>query len=106
MKRVGIVGLGDMGIGIAKNILKGGFQLSGFDLRRERNIMLSELGGTPVDSVKEVGEDSDVVFVMVLNGSQAKSVVLDEGGLLETMITGSCIIVSATINCLNCDSCD
>jgi 3-hydroxyisobutyrate dehydrogenase-like beta-hydroxyacid dehydrogenase len=60
--------------------------------------MLDELGGTPVGSIKEVGEGSDVVFVMVLNGSQVQSVVLDEGGLLESMARGSCIIVSATIN--------
>ena len=36
MKRVGIVGLGNMGIGMAKNLIKAGFSLSGFDLRQER----------------------------------------------------------------------
>ena len=36
MKRVGIVGLGDMGIGLAKNLLKNGFELTGFDLREDR----------------------------------------------------------------------
>ena len=97
MKRIGIVGLGNMGIGMAKNLVDAGFPLSGFDLRQERKEMLSELGGTSVDSVGAVGENSDCVFVMVMHGSQVQSVVAGDGGLLETMRPGSCIIVSATI---------
>jgi 3-hydroxyisobutyrate dehydrogenase-like beta-hydroxyacid dehydrogenase len=36
MRRVGIIGLGDMGMGMARNIIKGGFPLTGFDLREAR----------------------------------------------------------------------
>ena len=98
MKKIGIVGLGNMGIGMAKNLVDAGFPLSGFDLRQERKEMLSELGGTSVGSVSAVGENSDCVFVMVMHGAQVHSVVAGEGGLLETMRPGSCIIVTATIN--------
>jgi 3-hydroxyisobutyrate dehydrogenase-like beta-hydroxyacid dehydrogenase len=87
-----------MGIGMAKNLVDAGFPLSGFDLRQERKEMLSELGGTSVASVSAVGENSDCVFVMVMHGSQVQSVVAGDGGLLETMRPGSCIIVTATIN--------
>ena len=38
MKKVGLIGLGDMGIGMAQNILKNGFELTGFDLREARVI--------------------------------------------------------------------
>ena len=68
MKKVGLVGLGDMGIGMAQNIVKNGFELTGFDLREERLQMLSQLGGKPAASCREVAENSDAVFVMVLNG--------------------------------------
>ncbi len=34
---IGIIGLGDMGIGIANNIIKAGLTLKGFDLRSESN---------------------------------------------------------------------
>ena len=98
MRSVGIVGLGDMGIGLAGNILKAGFPLKGFDLREERKTLLKEMGGTPVSALKDVGEGTDVVFVMVLNGAQVKTVILGEGGLLESMRPGSHIIVTATIN--------
>jgi len=86
-----------MGIGMAQNLAKAGFPLCGFDLREERQKMLSELGGTPAASAGAVGENSDCVFVMVMNGAQVESVVMGEGGLLETMRPGSCIVITATI---------
>jgi len=98
MKRVGIVGLGDMGLGMARNLLEGGFPLTGFDLRHERRTELVKAGGTAAESCREVGEQSEVVFVMVLNGDQVKQVVLGPEGLLEGMQPGTTIIVSATIN--------
>ena len=97
MKNIGIVGLGDMGSGLAMNILKAGFPLCGFDLSKERREALEKMGARTVNSVGEVGKDSDVVFIMVLNGKQVKSVVCDEDGLLDTMKPGSTIIVTATI---------
>ena len=97
MKRVGIIGLGDMGIGLAKNIVKSGFSLTGFDLRDERLKMLEILGGKAAGSPREVGEQADAVFVMVLNGKQVYEVVTGEDGLLQSMMPGSTIIVSATI---------
>ena len=97
MKRVGIVGLGEMGIGMSANILKAGFQLTGFDLRPERRKMLTDLKGSAVETIAEVGQNSDVVFVMVMNGAQVYSVVLGEGGLAGAMAAGSCIIVTSTI---------
>jgi 3-hydroxyisobutyrate dehydrogenase-like beta-hydroxyacid dehydrogenase len=97
MKTVAVIGLGDMGIGLADNLLKAGFQVRGFDLRQERLDMLSAKGGAPVMSCREAGEGADAVFVMVLNAAQVMSVVTGTDGLLESMQPGSTIIVSATI---------
>lgn len=98
MKRVGIVGLGDMGMGMAKNILASGFSLTGFDLRESQLVELEEAGGSRADSCLQVGEQSDVVFVMVLNGDQVKQAVLESEGLLAGMLPGTTLIISATIN--------
>ena len=46
MKKVGIVGLGDMGSGMVKNIMKNGFSLTGFDLSETRMTELKKAGGT------------------------------------------------------------
>jgi len=98
MKRIGIIGLGDMGIAMARNIVRNGFELSGFDLREERLELLEEAGGKRAASPAEVGANSDAVFVMVLHGHQVESVVSGETGLLTTMAPGSTVMVSATIN--------
>ena len=97
MKRVGFVGLGDMGMAMAKNIVAAGFPLIGFDLRPERLDALERVGGRRAASVGEVGENADAVFVMVLNGEQVKEVVIGPDGIAETMSVGSTIVVSATI---------
>lgn len=96
-KKVGLIGLGDMGIGMAKNIIQSGFALTGTDLRAERLIMLEELGGKAGHSPLEVGVDADAVFIMVMNGRQMDAVVNGADGLLQSMQPGSAIIISATV---------
>ncbi len=98
MKRVGIIGLGDMGLAMARNIIKSGFELTGFDLREERLKLLEETGGKPAKSPARVGSSSDAVFIMVLNGRQLDCVLNGNDGLLTTMAPGSTVIVSATID--------
>lgn len=97
MKKIGFIGLGDMGIAMARNIVKAGFELTGFDLRQERLDMLVEAGGKAAHSPSEVGEHSDVVFIMVMTGKQAQEIVSGKNGLLESMTSGSTIVLSATI---------
>jgi len=97
MTHIGIIGLGDMGIGMARNLLAGGFQVTGYDLRSERQDMLRQLGGIPAETASGVGTAADLVFIMVLTGSQVEDVVRAEGGLLHTLRPGSTIAVSATI---------
>jgi L-threonate 2-dehydrogenase len=98
VKRVGVIGLGDMGIGLAKNIAAAGFGLVGHDLRPERCEMLEALGGTSADDARSVGAACDAVFVMVLNGDQAREVVAGADGLLGGMSAGDTVIMSATIH--------
>ena len=96
-KHIGIIGLGDMGFSMARNILKAGYQLTGFDLREERLEMLEALGGKRASSPAEVGEVADAVFIMVMTGKQAESIVSGEDGLLKTMNPGKTILLTATI---------
>ena len=45
MKTAGVIGLGDMGSGLAKNLIKNGFETSGFDLSETRMTAFSDMGG-------------------------------------------------------------
>ncbi|MBT4566788.1 MAG: NAD(P)-dependent oxidoreductase [Marinovum sp.] len=97
MKRVGVIGLGDMGSGLAKNLIAHGFETTGFDLSAARLRALAEIGGHAAQSVAEVAASADAVYVMVMTGDQAKSVILGPEGLAARMPSGGGIILSATI---------
>ncbi|MDE0698175.1 MAG: NAD(P)-dependent oxidoreductase [Boseongicola sp.] len=92
----GVIGLGDMGSGIARNLIKNGFEVTGLDLSAERMTAFADMGGKPAASAAEVGANADAVFVMVMNGDQAKSVVLGDG-LASSMAAGGAVILSATV---------
>ena len=94
---VGVIGLGDMGSGLAKNLIKNGILTTGFDLSNLRMDAFVQMGGTPAASIAEVGNNSDAVFVMVMNGEQAKSVILGENGLASHMSKGGAVLLTATI---------
>ena len=95
--RAGVIGLGDMGSGLAKNLIANGFETTGFDLSEVRMAAFKDLGGNPATCVAEVGAASDAVFVMVMNGDQAKAVILGEDGLVAHLGAGSTILLTATI---------
>ena len=93
MKTTAVVGLGNMGIGMAKNLLEAGFQVIGYDLRADRLESLSAMGGAPAGGLADLSA-ADVVFVMVMNGAQVLDVV---NGLKDLLADGATIIVTATI---------
>jgi 3-hydroxyisobutyrate dehydrogenase-like beta-hydroxyacid dehydrogenase len=97
MQRTGVIGLGDMGSGLAKNLIGKGFQTTGFDLSDARMSAFVAMGGKPAQSVAEVGAHADAVYVMVMNGDQAKSVILGSDGLAANMEAGGVVILTATI---------
>ncbi|MBG6210858.1 3-hydroxyisobutyrate dehydrogenase-like beta-hydroxyacid dehydrogenase [Labrenzia sp. EL_126] len=97
MLRAGVIGLGDMGNGLARNLIKNGFETSGFDLSEERLAAFTALGGRAAGSVADVAANADVVYVMVMNGNQAKAVILGDDGLAANMTNGGTIILTATI---------
>ncbi len=96
MTRVGVIGLGDMGSGLAKNLLAAGYQVAGLDLSPDRMAAFTEMGGDACGTAAEVGQGAAAVFVMVMNGDQAKEVILGDG-LAATMAAGSTVLLTATI---------
>lgn len=97
MHRTGVIGLGDMGSGLARNLIKNGFETTGFDLDETRMRAFTNMGGKAAESAGEVGRASDAVFVMVMTGDQAKSVILGDDGLVANMSAGGAVILTATI---------
>ena len=94
MKKIGVIGLGNMGMGIAKNLIKAGYETTGFDLRDSCIKELVHNGGKSAESVEKVGEICDVAFVMVMNGAQVEDVVTKLSPGLKDKGT---IVITATI---------
>jgi 3-hydroxyisobutyrate dehydrogenase/putative dehydrogenase len=95
--RAGVIGIGDMGSGLAKNLIAHGFQVIGRDFKPERMQAFEQMGGRPAVSTAEVGAEAEAVFVMVMNGDQAKEVILGPDGLVSHMPKGGCVLLTATI---------
>lgn len=98
MKTVGVIGLGNMGSGLARNLLKNGFTVQGFDIDKGKLDTLAGEGMTSCGSPAEAGQGADAVYVMVMNGADAEKVIFSESdGLVTTMQPGTVIIFTATI---------
>lgn len=97
MKTAGVVGIGDMGSGLALNLIRNGYRVTGVDLKPERMAAFVEMGGIPASGPAEVGRAAEAVFVMVMTGDEAKQVILGPDGLVSHMATGGAVILSATV---------
>ncbi|SDZ38164.1 3-hydroxyisobutyrate dehydrogenase/putative dehydrogenase [Jannaschia faecimaris] len=97
MKTTGVIGIGDMGSGLAKNLIANGFTVTGIDLKPERCDAFVGLGGTLAKDAAEVGRAAQAIFVMVMTGDEAKSVLLGPDGAVAQMQPGGAILLSATV---------
>lgn len=95
--RAGIIGIGDMGSGLAKNLIKHGFEVCGIDLLERRRDAFQEMGGRCAASPAEVGRGADALYIMVMTGAEAKDVLLGQGGAVANMAPGGAVIMTATI---------
>ena len=82
MTKVGVIGLGDMGSGLAKNLLKAGFDVAGLDLSEERRAAFVKMGGRAVETPAALADGAEAVFIMVMNGGQVEAVLFGADGAL------------------------
>lgn len=92
MKKIGFIGLGNMGLPMASNLLKEGNELFAFDMNKEAIKKIESLGATICNNSQEVGANSNVIFLSLPNATIIESVVLGEGGLVGSLSQGSTVI--------------
>ena len=97
MKTAGIIGIGDMGSGLAKNLIAHGYRVTGIDLKPDRMAAFEVMGGVAASTPAQVGQAAQAAFVMVMTGDEAKSVILGEDGLVSHLPKGGAVILSATV---------
>ncbi|MEM5318287.1 NAD(P)-dependent oxidoreductase [Paraburkholderia sp. JHI869] len=85
---VGFIGLGRMGQGMARNLLKGGVSLTVFDANSEAASKLVEAGAKQAKSVAELARTAHVVFTSLPGPAEIEEVVLGANGILNNMTPG------------------
>lgn len=96
--KIGLIGLGIMGKPMAKNILKAGYDLTVFDLNEDLVAEVVAAGAKKAASAKEIGASCDVILTMLPNSPHVKSVMLGEGGVIESIRAGATFIDMSSIN--------
>jgi 3-hydroxyisobutyrate dehydrogenase len=92
-----VIGLGSMGMGVARSLLRSGLAVSGYDVRPSALRQLEELGGFAAASPAEAGGRSRAVVILVVNAAQTEDVIFGADGLAHSMSPGSVIVTSSTV---------
>jgi 3-hydroxyisobutyrate dehydrogenase-like beta-hydroxyacid dehydrogenase len=87
--RVGFVGLGRMGSGMARRILSGGYDLAVFDVSRTAVDALVGEGARAADSLRAVCDGRDIVVTMLVEDAAVVDVATRPGGLCESLPPGA-----------------
>lgn len=96
MGTVGVIGLGNMGGALARNLLDAGFSVVGIDTDPERAAAFQDAGGTVVGSPSEVAAEADIVILSLPNVAALEAVLHGEGGLATEGREGVICIESGT----------
>jgi len=81
MARIGFIGLGNMGLPMAQNLLKAGHAVAGFDLNVDASERLTASGGTRSNAVADACKDAEVVITMLPAGEHVRDVYLGDACL-------------------------
>jgi 3-hydroxyisobutyrate dehydrogenase len=98
MAKIGFIGLGNMGLPMAQNLVKAGHAVSGFDVNEASAGRLAEDGGTRAASAAEACKDAEIVITMLPAGEHVREVYLGDGGVLAAAAPGTLLIDSSTID--------
>src|SRR5881628_2759179 len=98
MKRIGIVGVGLLGSAVASRLLKGGFEVKGYDKRPEQVKALQTQGLKAASSIAEAAADADAVSTILPSLESVEAAVLGRDGLVETAPRSATLIQMSTIS--------
>jgi 3-hydroxyisobutyrate dehydrogenase len=98
MSRIGFIGLGNMGLPMAQNLIKAGHQVEGVDVSTAATDKLRAAGGAVAETAKVAAARADVVITMLPAGAQVREVYLGPGGIIENANAGTLLIDSSTID--------
>lgn len=97
-EKVGFVGLGIMGLGMARNLLKAGFDVRVWNRTSSKMDTLVAEGATAGASPEDVAANVDITVICVSDTPDVEAVVLGENGIMKGAKSGSLVIDCSTIS--------
>src|SRR6185369_10632427 len=98
MARIGFIGLGNMGLPMAQNLIKAGHQVEGVDVTQAATERLKAAGGVVAETAKIAAARADVVITMLPAGRHVREVYLGPNGIIENANAGTLLIDCSTID--------
>jgi putative dehydrogenase len=98
MRKVGLIGLGAMGLGMAGSLRRAGEQVHVYDVRAEACRAFAAGGGVACASPAEVAAQCEVVVSVVVNAAQTEQVLFGPGGAAAAMQRGSLFVMCSTVD--------
>jgi 3-hydroxyisobutyrate dehydrogenase len=95
--KVGVVGLGTMGMGAALNLVKHGHEVYGCELREAARAELQAVGGNAVARAADLPADLEALIVFVVNAAQANEVLFGADGCAARLPDGSVVLCCTTV---------
>ena len=96
-ERVGIVGVGRMGLAMVKHLVKGGYPVTACDINADNASKARDMGATVAATPAALGRAVDFVILGVGYDDEVNQVALGADGLHETLAAGTAIAVSSTV---------
>ena len=94
---VAFIGLGSMGLGMAKNLLKHGHKVVGVDPSEAARKAFAEAGGTVAANPAEAAGTADIVIVAVVNDKQVDAVLFGDNGAVPALRRDGVVMQCATV---------
>jgi len=98
MARIGFIGLGNMGLPMAKNLLDAGHSLTVFDLSEDAVADAVAAGAIGAEGAIAAAQGAEVVITMVPAGPHVKAIYLGEDGVIANVAEGTLLIDCSTID--------
>jgi 3-hydroxyisobutyrate dehydrogenase len=95
--RVGVIGLGSMGMGAALNLVKAGHEVAGCELREAGRDELIAAGGSAVGVASALPDGLEALIVFVVNAAQANEVLFGPDGCLARLAPGAVVLCCTTV---------
>ncbi|GBD84638.1 2-hydroxy-3-oxopropionate reductase [bacterium BMS3Abin02] len=97
-EKVGFIGMGIMGAGMARNLIDDGFDVRIWNRTSSRMEPLIEAGASPADSPADVARRCDIIMICVSDTPDVQEVVLGEFGVVEGVEPGALVVDHSTIS--------